>query len=533
LLGTTIAGKYRIVRLLGEGGMGAVYEAEHTTTRRRLAVKVITLNDHQKKTEVMTRFEREARVAGALDTEHIVQVIDSGEDAAVGKPFMVMELLQGEDLDSLTERQGPLAPEVALRIAAQACVGLRHAHQAGIIHRDIKPANLFLAQRDEGRVLVKILDFGIAKVSLDEGLSGEAGKLTRTGSMIGSPYFMSPEQALGEKDVDFRSDIWSLGVVLYAMLTGRTPHEDVESLGQIIMRICSKPADPVQDLAPWVSAEAAAVVHRALKLDRNQRFGGASEMLDALRALLPRGMEITRDMLGPVPDEVRASVAPRLSSEDMGIVAPAPSPSAPALAHTGPISRKSASDTMSTSSISGVTPVPAARSKKPVIVVVAAAAIGAFAAVGYGVTRPPAPGTAPSADPSVAEPVRSQAGPVVLPVPGGTVTSERTVMLTIAPGSADVDVDGKRVNAKDGKVELAGALGSVHKVRVTVGPQFEERDVVIADSGPIPPKIEVLPKAASASAKPSGTPGPTAPGPLPAKTSKPKTASTVDKNFDQ
>src|SRR5690349_2424948 len=231
-----------MLRLLGEGGMGAVYEAEHATTGRRLAVKLITIHDSKHRNEAMARFEREARLAGSLDTEHIVQVIDSGEDAGLGMPFMVMELLQGEDVQTLIDRVGPLPPDVAVRIAAQACVGLRQAHQAGIIHRDIKPANLFLAQRDEGRVVVKMLDFGVAKIRMDMGDdASSSGKLTRTGTMVGSPYYMAPEQALGEKDIDFRADIWSLGVVLYTALTGRTPHEEVEALGQIIMAICSKP----------------------------------------------------------------------------------------------------------------------------------------------------------------------------------------------------------------------------------------------------------------------------------------------------
>jgi len=516
--------------------MGAVYEAEHTTTGRRLAVKLITLNDVHKKREVVTRFEREARMAGSLDTEHIVQVIDSGEDTSLGMPFMVMELLQGEDLEGLTHREGPLAPDLALRIAAQACVGLKQAHQAGIIHRDVKPANLFLAQRDEGRVLVKILDFGIAKARIDDGLGGDSGKLTRTGTMVGSPYFMSPEQALGEKDIDFRSDIWSLGVVLYAMLTGRTPHEDVESLGQIIMRICSKPAAPVQDLAPWVPAEVAAVVHKALQLDRQKRFATTSDMLDALRALLPNGAEISRDMLRSVPPEIRARKAPRLASAEMGMPA-----DAAALAQSAPSStglRRVGSDTMSSTSVTGRTTRGAPASKKHILLTAAAAVIAVAGLVSYGVTRPGTTPAGPSAgvDPSSAPAPLRSSGPTVEPAPGGTVAAVRTVTLAIAPATADVDVAGQRVTAKDGKIELSGALGSVHRVRVAAFAQLEERDVVIAESGPIPAKIEVVPKATSAGAPATAKPQPTtAPGPVTSTTRpiKPKPSSTVDKNFDQ
>ncbi len=524
-----------MLRLLGEGGMGAVYEAEHTTTGRRLAVKLITLSDPRKKGEVVTRFEREARMAGSLDTEHIVQVIDSGEDTQLGMPFMVMELLGGEDLESLTERDGPLSPDVALRIAAQACVGLRQAHRANIIHRDIKPANLFLAQRDEGKVVVKILDFGIAKAHIEDGSGGDSGKLTRTGTMVGSPYFMSPEQALGEKDIDFRSDIWSLGVVLYKMLTGRTPHEDVESLGQIIMRICSKPAAPVQDLAPWVPAEVAAVVHKALMLERQKRYASTSEMLDALRALLPRGTDLTRDMLGPLPPEIRARKAARLTPAETGVSA--------ALAQSSPSSsgaRRSGSDTMSSSVSGGDTRASGARPRKPILAAVAVAVVAAVGFAGYGVTRPDAPpsGAGASPDRAATDPARSpSSGPVVEPAPGGAVAGARTVLLAISPGTAEVDVDGARVVAKDGKIELSGAPGSVHKVRVTAFTQFEERDVVIAESGPVPAKIEVVPRPAAATAptssvKPAATEA-TAPTPTAVKPTKPKPSSTVDKNFDQ
>jgi serine/threonine protein kinase len=534
VLETTIAGKYRMVRLLGEGGMGAVYEAEHTSTGRRLAVKLITAHAGPQKKEAVTRFEREARMAGTLDTEHIVQVIDSGEDAGLGMPFMVMELLQGEDVQGLLDRVGPLPPELALRIAAQACVGLRQAHQANIIHRDIKPANVFLAQRDEGRVVVKILDFGIAKMRLDDGPDSDAGKLTRTGTMVGSPYFMSPEQALGEKDIDFRSDVWSLGVVLYTTLTGRTPHENLQALGQVIMAICSRAATPVQELAPWVAPEVAAVVHKALMIDRHKRFASMSEMLEALRALLPRGVEITQGMLGPLAPELRAKVAPRLAASDLDLASTVPARSARSESRM----RRAASDTMSSSTSGRDIPVPGARPKRLVVLGAAAAAVAVAVAgiVGYSAMRPSAPPLTPGADarPVVSEPVRSAPGPVVEPAPGSTA-AVRSVTLAIAPGTADVDVDGKRAVVKDGKVELGGALGSVHKVRVALGTQAEERDVVIAESGPVPSKIEIVPR--SSGVRLPGTAAPSAtiatPAEVPSKTVKPKPASTVDKNFDQ
>src|SRR6185295_15097460 len=155
----------------------------------------------------------------------------------------------GEDLQMLLNRLGPFPPELALRIAAQACIGLQKAHEVGVAHRDIKPANLFLSRRD-GEIVIKLLDFGVAKVKADQ--ITFAG-LTRTGSVLGTPYYLSPEQAKGQRDVDHRADLWSIGIVLYAMLTGRPPHAELDTFGALVLAICTQPPKPVQELAPWVS----------------------------------------------------------------------------------------------------------------------------------------------------------------------------------------------------------------------------------------------------------------------------------------
>ena len=225
-----IDGKYEVVRSLGTGGMGLVFEATNVHNSRRVAVKVIAAALLAKGAEAATRFEREMKATSGLDTPHVVKILDAGMDTEVGDPYIAMELLEGEDLKQLIERLGPLQPEVALRIVAQACAGLKAAHEAGIIHRDIKSANLFLARDEVGEITVKILDFGIAKV-IGEGMkSGHNTELTRTGSMLGSPRYMSPEQAKGQRDVGCRSDLWSLGVVLHELLTGTTPHAEIESV---------------------------------------------------------------------------------------------------------------------------------------------------------------------------------------------------------------------------------------------------------------------------------------------------------------
>ena len=189
---------------------------------------------------LVSRFQREARAAGAIDTKHITQVLDTGIDRDSELPFMVMEFLSGQDLQQFLKKSGPIAPDLALRIVAQSCLGLQKAHEAGVVHRDIKPANLFLA-RSDGEVIVKILDFGIAKVQMDQAQETESAGLTRTGNMLGSPLSMSPEQARGSKNIDHRADLWSLGAALYQALSGRTPYQHITALGELIIAICSDP----------------------------------------------------------------------------------------------------------------------------------------------------------------------------------------------------------------------------------------------------------------------------------------------------
>jgi len=326
-----IGGRYRIQRRLGQGGMGAVYEAVDGATGAVVAVKVVTA-EVAKNEVLLSRFEREVRAARGLTTPHVVRFLDAGRDPQSGLPFLVMEVLDGEDASRVFKRIKPVRPDLALRIVGQACLGLEAAHAQRIVHRDIKPANLFLTRSPPGERTVKILDFGIAKLAPDASVAGEAGEmtgLTRTGSMLGSPLYMSPEQARGHKNIDGRADIWSLGVVLYAALTGRTPHQDNDALGDLIIAICTEPAPPVTDLAPWVPPEVAAIVHRALSLDPAGRFQSAGELRAAIAALLPGGFAIREEMLVGVPEAERArrhSVPPQPSMAQTG--------SAPRGAHT-------------------------------------------------------------------------------------------------------------------------------------------------------------------------------------------------------
>ncbi|MCC6649472.1 MAG: protein kinase [Polyangiaceae bacterium] len=281
-VGDTFAGRYRIDGEVGAGGMGAVYAVTHLATKRKGALKVI-LGDRHDATAVR-RFGREAELAGQLDTRHVVSVFDAGATPE-GTPFLVMELLRGEDLSKLVARRGRLVEDLALRVASQCAAGLSRAHARGIVHRDIKTANVFLAAGEGDEIVVKILDFGIAKLRSDAG-GPDAHSLTRTGSLLGSPLYMSPEQALGERSLDHRADLWSLGVTLYETLCGRTPFHDEESFGRLLMAICHTDAPPVERFASDLRPEVCDVVARLLRRDRDARFQSADELRASLLRLV-------------------------------------------------------------------------------------------------------------------------------------------------------------------------------------------------------------------------------------------------------
>ncbi len=245
---TIIGDRYRLLHKLGAGGMGEVHEAEHTVTGRRVALKLLLAdNYYDKKAATWTeRFRREARAASSVETPHAVQVLDAGQDERTRRPFIAMELLKGRDL-GVVLRGGPLPPLVAARVIGQACLGLRTAHDRGVLHRDLKPSNLFVVEDAEGKATVKLVDFGIAKITTDQKLT----TLTRTGQLVGTPVYLSPEQARGVPGIDARADVFSLGAVLYKALCGATPHRLDTSLVDFILRLCTEPAPPLSARAPW------------------------------------------------------------------------------------------------------------------------------------------------------------------------------------------------------------------------------------------------------------------------------------------
>jgi serine/threonine protein kinase len=278
LVGTTVAGKYRIDRMIGRGGMGAVFQAANLVIGKRVALKFL---DHEaaQNREACQRFQREAEAAGMAESAHIVQIFDSGVTDS-GLPFLVMELLTGEDLRARLRRERRLSVPSALRVVSQVLRAQVRAHEAGIVHRDLKPDNVFLCARDDDPSFVKLVDFGISKVAR----ARAADTLTRRGTVLGTAFYMSPEQAQSFADIDGRTDLFSVGAILFEMLTGKPPHV-APTYEAVLIAICTHDAPDVRRLAAEVPAAVAALVQRALQRDRDQRFQSAQEFLAAISAL--------------------------------------------------------------------------------------------------------------------------------------------------------------------------------------------------------------------------------------------------------
>jgi serine/threonine-protein kinase len=280
--GDTLLGKYRVERVLGVGGMGAVVAARHLKLDQTVAIKVL-LPEVGEDPDMVTRFEREARAAAKIKSDHIVRVNDVGalDD---GTPYMVMEHLEGEDLEKYLKRRRSLPIDRAVEIAVQVCEVLSEAHALGIVHRDLKPANLFCVPRADGTPSIKVLDFGISKMMSEN--------LTNARGVMGSPAYMSPEQIRAPHEVDGRADIWALGIVLYEMLTGFAPFT-ARTLPAILTNIATCPAPSVRRYRLDVPAKLEAVIQKCLEKDPDNRYASAAEVADALAPFVRKEIERT------------------------------------------------------------------------------------------------------------------------------------------------------------------------------------------------------------------------------------------------
>jgi len=284
LVGSVLADRYEIVRRIGEGGMGAVYEARHTVIGKRVAVKVL-LEKFLEKPELVARLLQEARLASSIGHENIVDVTDFGTTSD-GRAFVVMEFLEGESLAQLVIRDAPLPVERSLRISRQIASALGAAHDKGIVHRDVKPENVYLVRRGEAD-FVKVVDFGVSKAVHTREEGPEWQRLTRTGMVLGTPLYMSPEQARGGEDIDARADIWAVGVLLYECLTGEVPFRAHNYLG-VISQVLTEEAAPPSRLRPELGIPVGVekVVMRALEKDRARRYQQMSEFERDLERLV-------------------------------------------------------------------------------------------------------------------------------------------------------------------------------------------------------------------------------------------------------
>ena len=394
--GQILAGKFEVERVLGAGGMGIVVAARHTQLGQRVALKFL-LPVACEVPGAVARFLREGKAAARITSEHVARVMDTGVLDG-GAPYLVMEYLEGSDLGEVVQNRGRIPADDAIEYVLQACEAIVEAHELGIVHRDLKPANLFLSKRADGSPLVKVLDFGISKV---EG-SGSRSQLTSASVLMGSPRYMSPEQMMSAKDVDARTDVWALGVILFELTTGKSVWS-ADTMQGLCALIASSPAPLLRTLAPDAPELLEDVVARCLAKSRDDRIASVADLALALEPI--------------APESARTSIARvlRVARKDRSITTsprklPAPPPS-PAVAATDPTPAQGASPRIGTW-----------------LAVAVGALLVAGIAVNYArpspdptptsaVTTPPTPSLAPSPSPSPSPSLAPSPAPTPSPTP--------------------------------------------------------------------------------------------------------------------
>ena len=444
-IGTTLDGKYELVRLIGEGGMGAVYEATHKLIGRRLAVKFLHAL-YATNAEVIIRFQREAQAAAQIGHENIIEVTDMGT-AQDGAPYLVMEYLEGFDVKGAIEKEGKLSTKRVAHILVQALSALQAAHNAGIIHRDLKPENIFLTSKGVNPDYVKLLDFGISKFRTfdSEGVKG----LTQTGTVLGTPHYMSPEQARGEQNLTPQSDIYAMGVIMYQMLTGEIPF-DAANYNALLIKILTEEPTPIEVLNPELPPALVAIVKKAMARDTTERYKTCDEMRERL---LPFAPSIT---------EIGAFITPTSSNT---------------------VIRRALYDTQTPFEMSQSSVGPKKGSKRAFVLVgagvaVIAAGVITVLAMSGGPEPIAAPGKPPVADPAAAkdeEPAKPQTPAEKSANPPAAAMVR--VAITATPAEARINVDGAPLGANPFAGEFAKG-DAQHLVEVTAeGYQPEKRFV--------------------------------------------------------
>jgi serine/threonine-protein kinase len=457
-IGQTV-GNYRIVRRLGAGGMGVVYEAEHPLIKKRVALKVIH-RELAQNLEVVTRFFNEARAVNHIGHEHVVDVSDFGQTAE-GEHFLVMEMLVGESLADRLERDRRLPAPRALHIAAQIADGLAAAHAAGVVHRDLKPDNVFLVSKLGDPDFVKIVDFGLAKLLMDG-----AGGITKQGVILGTPEYMSPEQAESKKVVDARSDVWALGILLYQMLTGLLPFVGA-SMGEVLVKVVSRGAAPPRSVNAEIPPAVEQIVLKCLQKQPDARFQSMAELraalLDPDRWLASAGAVSLAAGASTPSSGSRALRVPTASPQAKTLVGTGVAPAAPAPAPTitderlphmqPPAAAQNATRVLAPDVAAG--PEAAARRRRARWAVgLAVGALVAGGAVTVALVAAGRDGGAPAAAPVLA--AGPPPAPDAAPPPDAARPATVRVTITTDPAGATVydDATGERLGVTPADVEL-------------------------------------------------------------------------------
>jgi serine/threonine protein kinase len=484
--GELLAGKYRVEQVLGAGGMGYVVAATHEQLGQRVAVKLLVpeLCENQ---DSVTRFLREARAAVRIQSEHVARVLDVGE-LTNGAPYMVMEFLSGRDLAEELDLPEVIEIPQAIDYVLQASEAVAEAHSIGVIHRDLKPANLFLTHRPDGSPLVKVLDFGISKaINVNDSALEPAPSLTATHSLLGSPAYMSPEQIRRPKSVDIRTDIWSLGSILFELLVKEPPF-NAESPLALLAAVVSDPLPNIRDKRPDVSPELAAVIEKCLEKKPENRYQTVAELADALAPFAPRSQPSVSRISGilrsastrPLPAD--KSISSQRTLQSAGPVTP------------NPVSGEQATEVAVKVHI--ITPAPAAHSEKSTrtdweatpsgggrsrrALIVAALVVGGAVATGVmwrqGSSNdgPPAspessvPKREVNAAPGVNEPRAASAAPPAAPVSAAPAPSASAAPSAVLAASAAPAVapKPKAAGAKPAAVPAAAAAPAAPPVPV-------------------------------------------------------------------
>jgi len=501
LVGAVVAGRYRVIKLLGEGGMGAVYLAEHFAIEKKVALKVLH-PEYATKGDIVTRFQQEAISASRIKHPNVLEVFDFGQLDS-GSFFLAMEFLEGNDLADEIQKNRVLAPDVGLRYALQICRALAAAHAKGVVHRDMKPENVFLQRTADGEDIVKIVDFGIAQLRTNEEAAAGAKqrRLTRTGMIFGTPEYMSPEQAAG-RHADLRADIYAVGIILYEMFTGAVPFTG-ETFLAVLARHLNDVPPAMSAVYPelGISPEFQAVILRALEKSPDARFQSMTELSQALGTTPEaRGVFSTRAAIASSPTQFHeyqdvstgAFTAPQFRDHGPVSRAPtapqglsAPALSAPALSGVGSTPdlaggrRDDVTTRADTQAATATTVAPTSSRSAMLFVVIGLSVVGGGAAI-YGLKSGAAPAPAATAEPAPPAPAPSLAAaspaptpvPAPAPAPTASIAPSSGIRLTVAtdPAGATLMKDGFQVcdktpcevmAAPNETLELEGQLGAL------------------------------------------------------------------------